>query len=186
MTIVLASQSPRRKTLLARITDDFRVVPSHVEEVHRGSPCERVVLSARRKARAVGSEHEGVIIGADTIVVVDECVLEKPKSRSEASTMLRLLSGRSHRVLTGLHLWNTNKNLSCERCVETTVRFRAVTDREIAWYLDTGEYIDKAGGYGIQGKAALFVESIVGEYTNVMGLPLCELGLLLRKVGVAL
>jgi septum formation protein len=186
MTIILASQSPRRKTLLARLTSDFVVIPSGADEVHSGPPCERAVLSARRKAEAVGSSREGVVLGADTIVVVDDRILGKPETREEAEAMLRLLSGRSHRVLTGLHLWNTISDVSCERCVETSVRFRDVSERELSWYLDTGEYVDKAGAYAIQGKAAMFVESIVGEYTNVMGLPLCELGLLLRKVGVAL
>ena len=100
--------------------------------------------------------------------------------------MLRTLSGHSHSVLTGLHLWNTTSDIEREFCAETEVRFRVITEHEIEWYLDSGEYSDKAGAYAIQGRAAVFIESIIGEYTNVMGLPLCELSRLLREVGVTL
>ncbi len=186
MTIILASQSPRRSALLARITRDFIVVPSNAEEIRTGPPCERAVASARAKAHAVCGQGNGVVLGADTIVVVEGQVLGKPESRREAEAMLHALSGRVHRVMTGLHLWNPERNVAREACVETQVRFRNVPEAEIAQYLETGEYIDKAGAYAIQGRAAAFVESIVGEYTNVMGLPLCALSQLLREMGVAL
>jgi septum formation protein len=186
MTIILASKSPRRRALLARITRNFVVVPSDADEIQTGPPCERAVGSARAKARAVRAHAEGLLLGADTIVVVGEHVLGKPQSQREAEGMLRALSGRSHRVMTGLHLWNTELDIVREACVETDVRFRDVSDDEIARYLATQEYVDKAGAYAIQGRAAAFVESIVGEYTNVMGLPLCELSRLLREMGVAL
>lgn len=184
MTLILASISPRRQELLSRITNDFIVVPSGAEEIEVGSAHERVVLSSRAKARAVGSARAGIVLGADTVVVLDEHVLGKPVSRVEAKDMLRLLSGRTHAVLTGMTLWNSVSDLERSACVETLVRFRAMTDEEMDWYLDGGEYSDKAGAYGIQGKAAIFIESITGEYTNVMGLPLCELGRLLREMGV--
>jgi septum formation protein len=113
-------------------------------------------------------------------------VLGKPRSREEAEGMLRSLSGNTHVVLTGLCLWNTTQDIERELCAETEVRFRAISEQEIEWYLASGEYADKAGAYAIQGRAAVFIESIVGEYTNVMGLPLCELSRLLREVGVTL
>lgn len=186
MPLILASKSPRRKALLARITDDFTVIPSDAEEINCGLPHERVLASAYAKARAVGRAHSGIILGADTVVVVGDHVMGKPRSRQEALSMLRALSGRSHFVLTGLHLWNTERDIEREFCAETEVSFRAISDREIEWYLDSGEYSDKAGAYAIQGRAAVFIESIIGEYTNVMGLPLCELSRLLREVGLTL
>ena len=186
MPLILASKSPRRQALLARITNEFTVIPSDAEEIDFGSPRERVVASARTKARTVGTQHSGIILGADTLVVVGDHVMGKPRSRQEADTMLRALSGRSHFVLTGVHLWNTERDIEREFYAETEVRFRAISDREIEWYLDSGEYSDKAGAYAIQGRAAVFIESIIGEYTNVMGLPLCELSRLLREVGLAL
>lgn len=186
MSIILASKSPRRQALLARITNDFVVIPSHAEEANSGSPRERVLASARAKAHAVGRAHPGVVLGADTIVVLEDHVMGKPHSREEAGAMLRSLSGVTHLVLTGLHLWNTTQHIEREFCAETEVRFRVIAEREIEWYLDSGEYSDKAGAYAIQGRAAVFIESISGEYTNVMGLPLCELSRLLREVEVTL
>jgi len=186
MTIILASKSPRRRDLLGRITDDFIVMPSDAEESQTGSPRERVMTSARAKARSVGQTHTGIILGADTMVVLDHHVLEKPRSRSDAKRMLHLLSGRAHRVLTGLYVWNTSTGEEREACAETEVRFRTIEEPEVAWYLDSGEYEDKAGGYAIQGRAAAFIEGIAGEYTNVMGLPLCVLSRLLREMGARL
>ncbi|MCK5827201.1 septum formation protein Maf [Candidatus Bipolaricaulota bacterium] len=186
MSIILASKSPRRQTLLARITSDFVVIPSHAEESTTGTPREQVLASARAKAHAVGETHAGIILGADTVVVLGEHVLGKPRTREEAGAMLRSLSERTHVVLTGMHLWNTTQDIERELCVETDVRFRAISEQEIEWYLASGEYSDKAGAYGIQGRAAVFIEGIVGEYTNVMGLPLCELSRLLREVGMTL
>lgn len=186
MSIILASKSPRRQTLLARITNEFVVIPSYADESTTGTPREQVLASARAKAHAVGEAHTGIILGADTVVVLGDCVLGKPRSREEARSMLRSLSRRTHVVLTGLHLWNTERGIERELCAETDVRFRAISDQEVEWYLASGEYSDKAGAYGIQGRAAVFIERIVGEYTNVMGLPLCELSRLLREVGVTL
>lgn len=186
MSIILASKSPRRQELLARIMNDFAVIPSNAEEADSGLPRERVLASARAKARAVGAQHSGAILGADTMVVLGDQVMGKPRSRQEAHTMLRALSGCSHLVLTGLYLWNTETDVEREVCAETKVCFRAISERELEWYLDSGEYSDKAGAYAIQGKAAMFIESISGEYTNVMGLPLCELSRLLKEAGEAL
>ena len=186
MSLVLASASPRRRELLSRITTYFVVVPSDAEEAVSGSARERVLVSAQAKARAVGRTHSGIILGADTVVVLGEHVMGKPHSRDEAAFMLRKLSGRVHLVVSGLYLWNTACDIVREACVETEVRFRTISNDELERYLDTGEYSDKAGAYAIQGRAAAFVSSIHGEYTNVVGLPLCALSGLLRDVGMTL
>lgn len=186
MRLILASASPRRRELLSRLTSDFAVVPSRVDESETGTPGERVVETARAKARAVGRTERGVIVGADTIVVVDGEILEKPVTSEHAKAMLRSLSGRVHSVLTGLCVWDSIANIECTHCERTRVTFRSLDEEEIEAYLDTNEYRDKAGGYAIQGVAAKFVSGIEGDYTNVMGLPLCRLVLLLREAGVRL
>jgi len=184
--IILASASPRRSEILSRITDKFTIVTSNVVERAEGSPEEQALFLAEAKARAVAAEHPGVVIGADTIVVIDEHVLGKPGSREQARRMLEMLSGRAHDVLTGLCVLRTDRDTAQLWCEKTTVHFRDLSDREIDRYIDTEEYIDKAGGYAIQGYAAAFISGIEGDYFNVMGLPLCRLVLLLRKTGVDL
>lgn len=186
MDLILASKSPRRKELLARLSPDFAVVPSRVDEGETGPPEERVVRAARAKARTVGRTARGVVIGADTMVVIDEETLGKPATRAAAEAMLRRLSGREHSVLTGLCVLNTITGQERTHCEKTRVAFRSIDEEEIAAYLEAGEYRDKAGAYAIQGAAAKFVSGIVGDYTNVIGLPLCRLTLLLRDVGVRL
>jgi len=186
MNLILASNSPRRRELLTRLTSDFVVIPSHIDETGTGSPEKLAVETARTKARAVGRTERGVVIGADTIVVVDGDVVGKPATRNLAKKMLQRLSGRPHSVLTGLCVWNTETGAERTHCEETRVTFRALDDEEIEAYLDTDEYHDKAGAYAIQGVAAKFISGIDGDYTNVMGFPLCRLTLLLREVGVRL
>lgn len=186
MRLILASNSPRRQELLARLASDFVVVPSRIDESGSGTPVERAVATAKAKARAVGRAERGVIIGADTIVVVGGDVLEKPATRDQAKEMLRRLSGRPHSVFTGLCVWNTETGAERTHCEETRVTFRDLDDDEIEAYLDAAEYHDKAGAYAIQGVAAKFISRIDGDYTNVMGFPLCRLTLLLREVGVRL
>lgn len=184
MRLILASASPRRRELLSRITTDFVVIPSLAEEPTSGDPRERVLTGARAKAHDVSTHHQGVIIGADTLVVVDGAVLGKPMSRDDARRMLETLSGREHSVLTGLCVISTTSGEERSAVEETLVRFRELTSDEIEAYLESGEPDDKAGAYAIQGHAALFVERICGDFTNVVGLPLCRLGLFLREVGV--
>jgi len=147
---------------------------------------ERVLTAARAKCEAVSRRRSGVVIAADTIVVIDGGVLGKPESREHAASMIRQLSGRTHDVITGLHVMSTETGAQRAACERTTVHFRRLTVEEIEWYLDTEEYRDKAGAYAIQGRAALFVDWLHGDYYNVMGLPLCRLGLLLREIGVRL
>jgi len=186
MDLILASDSPRRRELLARLTGCFRVVPSAAEETTAGTPQDRAVAAARAKVFAALRTQRGVIIGADTIVAVEDEVLGKPRSRADAAAMLRRLSGREHRVYTGICVHNSETGDERTHCEETRVTLRALDDEEIESYLDTGEYRDKAGAYAIQGAAARFIPGIDGDYTNVMGLPLCRLTLLLREVGVRL
>jgi septum formation protein len=183
MRIVLASASPRREELLRRIVAEFDVVPSLAEEPSHGRPVWRALEAARRKARDIACRESGLVIGADTIVVRQSLVFGKPTSRDDAADMLRRLSGRSHDVLTGLCVIATERNDERTAIERTRVHFRVLSEREISSYLDFGEYADKAGAYAIQGRAAAFVDRIRGDYTNVMGLPVSRLTLLLRELG---
>jgi septum formation protein len=141
---------------------------------------------ARHKAREVEgrSEKHDVIVAADTVVWLGGKVYGKPKDQDEAARMLRALSGNTHEVYTGVCVLREGRE--CLRAVKSEVRFRTLSEHEIAAYIATGEPMDKAGAYGAQGKAALFVESITGDFFNVMGLPLCTLGRMLHELGVEL
>jgi len=181
--LILASTSPRRIELLSRITTDFIAVPSMVEEKASGAPRERVLTLARKKACDVAKHQEGIVIGADTLVVLDGDILGKPSSRDQAKTMLKRLSDCEHTVLTGLYVLSTGSEEHQEAVEETAVRFRSLSVAEIEAYLETDEYVDKAGSYAIQGHAGIFVERICGDFFNVMGLPICRLYLLLKGMG---
>jgi len=183
MRVILASASPRRQELLHRIVDHFDVVVSAVEEPREGPPRRRVLDAARGKARDVAARESGLIVAADTAVMRRSHVLGKPASRHVAADMLHLLSGRTHSVLTGLCVIDTTRRIERTAVEATRVHFRRLSEREIATYLDTGEYVDKAGAYAIQGRAAAFVDRIRGDYTNVVGLPVARLALLLRELG---
>lgn len=185
MPIILASASPRRVELLSRVFACFDVVPSGASEASEGTPELRALAAAQAKVHAVGATHSGVVIGADTIVVAGETILGKPGSSEEARAMLELLSGREHEVITGVCVLRTDSRTERTAVEHTTVRFRTLLPAEIDAYLASGEYADKAGAYGIQGRAAAFVDRICGDYSNVIGLPLSRLVLLLREVGVA-
>lgn len=180
--IVLISGSPRRRELLSRITSKVIYDVSHVQEpVGEKDPQKLVIKSARAKLKDRLHVHKkGILLACDTIVYADK-VLGKPKNREEASQMLVFLSGRSHQVYTSLVLHDKNKGRLVEEVVCTKVYFSSLEEKEIQAYLDTGEYVDKAGGYGIQGFGSLLVEKIEGDYFNVMGLPLNRLYLILKK-----
>lgn len=173
---MLASRSPRRAELLRSAGYRFRtVVPGVHERLVTGEPPVRAAerLAARKAldvARRLGHPPSARVLGADTLVVAGRRVLGKPPGPATARRMLRILSGRSHRVVTGLALWRGGR-LSRSHAV-TTVTFRSLTPADIDWYVGTGDPMDKAGGYGIQGGAALFVTGIRGSWTNVVGLPL--------------
>ncbi|HHW07708.1 MAG TPA: septum formation inhibitor Maf [Clostridia bacterium] len=189
MRLILASASPRRKMLLETLGIPFAVQASQAEEkVDQALPPEEVARQlALLKAQDVAGEvKDALVIGADTIVVLDGAVLGKPSSPQEAKDMLRRLSERRHEVITGLALVDTI-NGAIDLCHETTaVWFRRLEEEEIDWYVATGEPLDKAGAYGIQGKGSILVERIDGCYFNVVGLPLTRLYLMLRAKGVKL
>lgn len=182
--IILASKSPRRQELLARLGLDFTVMTEDIDEtMDPAVPLEQEILRvSEAKARAVHAGPEDLIISADTVVCVDGRRLGKPADEADAKAMLRLLSGRAHTVVSGLCV------LRGERCktaaVHTAIHFRPLSEREIDAYVASGEPMDKAGAYGIQGLAAIFVDKLDGDYYNVMGLPLCKLAEMLKSFGV--
>ena len=182
MKIILASQSPRRKELMGLFHRPFEIRVADIDETM--DPCEdprrEVARVSRRKAEAVERAPGEVVIAADTIVVCDGIALGKPRSEEEAVQMLCMLSGRSHEVMTGLTVLGDD---FCKCGTEVTeVVFRELTPQEIYEYVESGEPMDKAGSYGIQGGAALFVEAVMGDYYNVVGLPVCRLGQILRMM----
>ncbi len=183
--LILASASPRRAELLRQIGIPFRQVVSGVNEDLRdpSDPDEHVRELSRRKAGDVaGRLGSGIVLGADTIVVLDEHILGKPVDEKEAVEMLRRLSGRTHKVYTGLTLIDAASRASVSHVEVTEVTFRDLAAEEIDAYVATGEPLDKAGAYGIQGKGALLVSGIRGCYFNVVGLPLVGLLGLMRKL----
>ena len=182
MQVILASQSPRRKELLGLFHIPFVIRVADIDEyMDPGkAPCDEVARVSRLKALGVERQEDDVVIAADTIVVCGGRVLGKPHSQEEAREMLRLLSGRDHQVVTGMTVLRGNR---AETVTEIThIHFRELTEREIDAYVRSGEPMDKAGAYGIQGGAALFAERMVGDYYNVMGLPVCRLYKLLSAI----
>ena len=182
MEIILASQSPRRKELLGLFPFSFTVRVADIDEHMDPTlpPEEEVARVSRLKALAVPRETDDLVIAADTIVVCDGQVLGKPADTDDAYRMLRLLSGREHQVMTGLTVIRGEQEVVTTAI--THIRFRELTDREIRRYIATGEPMDKAGSYGIQGGAALFAQQLTGDYFNVMGLPVCRLGQILMEI----
>ena len=182
MNLILASASPRRQELLKLFGIPFCIRVADIDETMdpKKSPFDEVARVSRLKAQAIPRGGDDVVIAADTIVVCEGHVLGKPRSQEEASAMLHLLSGRDHQVMTGCTVLRGD---TCETFTEVTdLHFRPLRDAEIARYVASGEPMDKAGSYGIQGGAALFCERMVGDYYNVMGLPVCRLGELLRNM----
>ncbi len=186
--MILASQSPRRRELLALISPEFEVIPAQGEEkLPEGiAPDEAVLLLSQQKAAEVSARKfpsgdvTDTIIAADTVVAIDGDILGKPYSRENAVEMLRRLSGRKHSVFTGVTVITPDRTISFVE--ETAVEFFPLTESEIEAYVSTGDPMDKAGAYGIQGRGALLVKRIEGDYYNVMGLPVGELYRRLRSV----
>ncbi|MBQ7800924.1 MAG: septum formation inhibitor Maf [Oscillospiraceae bacterium] len=181
MQLILASASPRRRELMGLFRQPFLVRAADIDETMdpAADPWAEVGRVSRAKAMATPREADDVVVAADTIVVCQGRVLGKPHSEEEAAAMLRLLSGRDHQVMTGMTVLRGD---AAETITEVTdVHFRDLSDREIRAYVATGEPMDKAGAYGIQGGGALFCTHMVGDYYNVMGLPVCRLGQMLRK-----
>ena len=179
--LILASASPRRRELLEYITNDFKVIAANADESLPSCcpPREGAEMLALRKARAVAEDYpDDIIIGADTIVVLDGVLYGKPADKADAFRMLRQLSGREHIVHTGVALLSRQRERVFSE--QTAVKFIELSDEEIFAYIETGDPMDKAGAYGIQGGGALFVEGIRGDFYNVMGLPVCRLARQLR------
>jgi len=183
--LVLASASPRRRALLSALGLMFDVIPSNAEEIFGGQPDEIVITNARAKCQHVASLMNGpaVVIGADTLVFLDEHVLGKPADSAEAAAMLRRLSGRTHQVLTGLAIIDTEDGATTEGYEATDVTFRALTDWEIAEFVAAVNPVDRAGAYTVDGPGTLLVERYDGCYQNVLGFPMVRLDLLLREIG---
>ena len=182
MQLILASQSPRRKELLGLFRRPFIIRVADIDETMDPGklPFDEVGRVSCRKALAVDRDTDDVVIAADTIVVCEGRVLGKPHTEEEAAEMLRLLSGRDHQVMTGCTVLRGDR---AETFTEVTdLHFRNLSQREIERYVASGEPMDKAGSYGIQGGAALFCERMAGDYYNVMGLPVCRLGQVLKQI----
>lgn len=187
MRFILASSSPRRRELLTSIGIPFDVVPSHVPEEHQPgeAPEEYVARLSRDKAHAIAAKYPSQwVIAADTTVLLGDQLLEKPVDRADAARMLSLIAGKTHTVYTGVTLQRLDQQYCETRVAESEVRMLPLSPRDIEWYVETGEPLDKAGAYAVQGIGAMFIDSIHGSYTNVVGLPLATLFQMMRKVGI--
>ena len=189
--IIIASQSPRRRELMEQAGYEFTVVPSDVEEkIKSTKPWEVVVELSAQKAEDVynkameNEEQHIVVIGADTVVAIDGEILGKPENEAVAKEMLKRLQGRMHQVYTGVTLmWNEGReDKKCSFCECTEVTFCCMTDEEIDNYVATGDSLDKAGAYGIQGSGAIYIERISGDYNNVVGLPISRVYQEMKKI----
>jgi len=182
--LILASQSPRRLELLKQITDQFEVVPSSVEEKldYGLRPEENARMLARAKAESVAKNYPDCwVIGADTLVTLHQEILGKPVDVPDAERMLRRLSGKEHRVVSGICVVSPGKTL--DTAVMSKVRFKSLTDEEISGYIQTGEPMDKAGAYAIQGQGSFMIREFSGSHSNIVGLPIEELKIILEKTG---
>lgn len=182
MNLILASQSPRRRELMGLFSIPFLVRAADIDETMDPAlrPYDEVARVSRRKAEATPREPDDVVVAADTIVVCQGRVLGKPREEAEARAMLRLLSGRDHQVMTGMTVLRGSRAVTVTEV--TDLHFRPLSEGEIDAYVRSGEPMDKAGAYGIQGGGALFAEKMVGDYYNVMGLPVCRLWKILRDM----
>lgn len=185
---ILASQSPRRKDLLEQAGFAFEVIPGNFDEgsVPLDKPESYARLLALEKANQIGNQYpDSWVIGADTVVCIDGSILGKPHSKQDAHRMLNLLSGQTHQVVTGYALIKNAEQKLFTDAVRTDVSFKTLSTEEIEWYIHTSEPFDKAGGYAIQGLGTFLVKGIRGSYTNVVGLPVCEVIELLYREGIA-
>jgi septum formation protein len=174
---ILASLSPRREELLRSAGLQFKIIPAHVnEEYLQGeNPREHVRRLSQDKAMVIARKNpSSLALGADTIVVIDGLILGKPKNKKQAREMLERLSDREHKVFTGFTLAHIATKVYKTKVISSAVRFKKISPEEMQWYVNCDEPYDKAGGYAVQGKGACFIKSIRGSYTNVIGLPLCE------------
>ena len=186
--MILASNSPRRKEILENFGFNLKVITKNIDEVSDEEDIiKRIEDIARKKVLAVALEYpEEFVVGADTVVVVDDKILGKPKDEKDIYEMLHNLSGKSHKVITSFSFVNISKNISISDSEVSEVYFKNITDEEISWYIDTKEPFDKAGSYGIQGKGSYFVERIDGDFFAVMGFPIGKFVRTLAKNNISL
>lgn len=172
--MILASKSPRRKEILAQLGFQLQIKSKDIEEVSdKVEIVEQIKDISLKKVMAVAVENpKEFVVGADTVVVIDGKILGKPKSEVDAEKMLKSLSGKSHEVITAYTLINLEKNIKIINSVESTVYFKQISDEEIEWYIKSGEPMDKAGAYGIQGLGSIFVDKIDGDFFAIMGFPI--------------
>ena len=182
MPIVLASGSPRRKEILQQMGYSFTVNTSNTKESIDGAPEEMVLHLSEEKARAVASQYDNaLVLGADTIVAIEDRILGKPHTEKQAAEMMHLLSGKWHSVYTGVCVINTRTKTMVKQAVQTRVHFLPLDEEVIYDYIKTAEPYDKAGGYALQGAAGVFIDKIEGSYSNVIGLPMHVADFLLKK-----
>jgi septum formation protein len=174
---ILASISPRRQELLRSVGLKFKIIPAHVNEeyLEGETPREHVRRLSQNKAMTIAQKNpDAWVLGADTIVVIDSLILGKPKNKKQAREMLTRLSDREHKVFTGFTIAHDATKVYKTKVIKSSVLFKKISPKEMEWYVSCDEPYDKAGGYAVQGKGASFIKSIRGSYTNVIGLPLCE------------
>lgn len=186
--MILASNSPRRKEILENFGFSLKVITKNIDEVSDETEIiKKVEDIANQKVMAVAKDYPNeFVVGADTVVVIDNKILGKPKNEKDIYEMLQLLSGRTHEVITSFSFINISKNISITDSEISKVTFKNISDEEIKWYIDTKEPFDKAGSYGIQGKGSYFVENINGDFFSVMGFPIGKFVRLLATKNISL
>ncbi|WP_314347462.1 nucleoside triphosphate pyrophosphatase [Fusobacterium massiliense] len=184
--MILASGSPRRQEILKEVGFNFKVVVPEIEEVSKEEePVKKILDISRKKAMSVGEKYTNeYVLSADTVVVVDNKILGKPKNVEEAREYLSLLSGREHEVITAYTFMSIEKNIFLSDYSVSKVKFYKLDEETINWYIETGEYKDKAGAYGIQGKGRVLVENINGDFFSIMGFPVASFVNKLKEIGV--
>lgn len=181
--LILASNSPRRKELLGMLGYEFIVLPSDCDEsTSIENPKKLVKELSYRKAFAVKRDNNDTVIGSDTVVAIGKKILGKPKNKADAYNMLKLLSGKTHTVYTGVTVLNDKQAIT--DCISCRVTFKKMTDKEIKAYIETNEPMDKAGAYGIQCRGSAFVKAVRGDYFAVVGFPCCYIDTILKKIGI--
>ncbi|WP_027129346.1 nucleoside triphosphate pyrophosphatase [Fusobacterium perfoetens] len=186
--MILASNSPRRKEILENFGFNLKIITKNIEEISdKKNITDKIMDIANKKVLAVAKDYPNeYVVGSDTVVVIDNEILGKPKNENEIYTMLKKLSNREHEVITSFSLVNISKNLSISDFEISKVQFKNISDEEIKWYIDTKEPFDKAGAYGIQGKGSYFVEKIQGDFFSIMGFPIGKFVRTLNKIGISL
>lgn len=186
--MILASNSPRRKEILENFGFNLKIITKNIEEISdKKNITDKIMDIANKKVLVVAKDYPNeYVVGSDTVVVIDNEILGKPKNEIEIYNMLKKLSNREHEVITSFSLVNISKNLSISDFEISKVQFKNISDEDIKWYIGTKEPFDKAGAYGIQGKGSYFVEKIQGDFFSIMGFPIGKFVRTLNKIGISL